>query len=131
MVLGGDNPVHDSLFCELGYSRAVKTRDWKYIAIRYPKEIREKIAQGQKFDGWQGRKIDLPYLVANSHLGFHASRQNPHYFELDQLYDLRKDPREERNVFLKKPKQAKKMKALLTEYLKKFDNRPFGEFIAD
>ena len=130
IIRGGEDPVHDSLFCELGYSRAVKTRDWKYIAIRYPKEIREKIAQGQKFNGWQGRNIDVPYLVANAHLGFHAARLNPSYFEVDQLYDLRKDPREERNVFHEKPKQAKEMKALLTEYLRKFDNRPFGEFIA-
>jgi len=128
IVRGGKDPVHDSLFCELGYSRAVKTRDWKYIAIRYPKAIREKIAQGEQFNGWEGRKEDRPYLVANSHLGFHASRRNPHYFEMDQLYDLRKDPREENNVIEQYPQQAKKMKALLSNYLKRFANRPFGEF---
>ena len=129
IIHGVEESVHDSLFCELGYSRAVKTRDWKYIAIRYPKDIADKIARGQKFDGWEGRKLDAPYLVVNKHLGFFASLNNPNYFQVDQLYDLRKDPREETNVFGKHPRQEKKMKALLTTYLGKFDNRPFGEFV--
>jgi arylsulfatase A-like enzyme len=131
IVRGSDSPVHDALFCELGYSRAVKTRDWKYIAIRYPREVREKIAQGQKFNGWEGRKENRPYLVANSHLGFHAARLNPHYFEADQLYDLRNDPREETNVIEQHPQQAQEMKALLTSYLKRFNNRPFGELVPE
>ena len=131
VVRGGDDPVHDALFCELGYSRAVKTRDWKYIAIRYPKDIQERIAQGEKFNGWEGRKEDRPYLVANAHLGFHAARQNPHYFEMDQLYDLRQDPREEDNVIEQHPQRVEEMKALLTSYLRRFDNRPFGEFVPE
>jgi len=130
IVRGSGGGVHDSLFCELGYSRAVKTRDWKYIAIRYPKAIADKIARGQKFDGWEGRKLDAPYLVVNKHLGYHASRLNPNYFQTDQLYDLRNDPREETNVIEQHPRQAEKMKALLTSYLKQFDNRPFGEFVS-
>jgi hypothetical protein len=64
-------------------------------------------------------------------LGFHASRQNPHYFEVDQLYDLRKDPREEDNVIEQHPQQAAEMKALLASYLRRFDNRPFGEFVSE
>ncbi len=131
IVRGGGEPVHESLFCELGYSRAVKTRDWKYIAIRYPDDVLEKIARGEKFNGWQGRKEDLPYLVRNSHLGFHAALQNPNYFDADQLYDLRKDPREENNVFEQHPRQAGEMKRLLASYLKRFDDRPFGEFVPE
>lgn len=130
VVHGGDEDVHDSLFCELGYSRAVKTREWKYIAVRYPKEIKKKIERGLKFDGWEGRKMDAPYLVVNKHLGFHASRLNPNYFQIDQLYNLKNDPREETNVIERHPRQAKKMKALLAKHLKTFDNRPFGEFVS-
>ncbi|NJN05607.1 MAG: sulfatase-like hydrolase/transferase, partial [Rhodobacteraceae bacterium] len=28
----------DHLYCEMGFARAVVTRDWKYIAVRYPQE---------------------------------------------------------------------------------------------
>lgn len=129
IVHGDDKSVHESLYCELGYSRAVKTENWKYIAIRYPKDIADRIERGRKFDGWEGRKLDAPYLVVNKHLGFHASRLNTNYFQTDQLYDLRNDPREETNVFDEHPRRARKMKALLTAYLRKFENRPFGEFV--
>lgn len=129
IIRGGNKPVHKSLFCELGYSRAVKTKDWKYIAIRYPKAITDKIARGEKFDGWEGRKLDAPYLVANKHLGHYASQVNPNYFAPDQLYDLREDPREETNVIVKYHREAKKMKSLLKNHLMKFHNRPFGEFV--
>jgi len=128
VIAGSNEQVHDSLFCELGYSRAVKTKECKYIAIRYPKDVQEKINRGQKFNGWEGRKLDVPYLVNNSHLGFHASSQNPNYFQPDQLYHLAKDPREEKNVIDQYPEQVKKMKRLLKKYLESFDNRPFGEF---
>jgi arylsulfatase A-like enzyme len=128
VIAGSNEQVHDSLFCELGYSRAVKTKEWKYIAIRYPKDVQEKINRGHKFNGWEGRKLDVPYLVNNSHLGFHASSQNPNYFQPDQLYHLAKDPREEKNVIDQYPEQVKKMKRLLKKYLESFDNRPFGEF---
>ena len=73
-------------------------------------------------------EIPLPYLTRNGHLGHHASRHNPHYFEADQLYDLTKDPREEKNVFESHPNKAKSMKARLKKRLLAFPNRPFGEF---
>ena len=28
-------PIHDYLFFELGFSRAIRTKDWKYITVRY------------------------------------------------------------------------------------------------
>jgi arylsulfatase A-like enzyme len=129
IIAGSDEEVHDSLFCELGYSRAVKTKEWKYIAIRYPKDVQDKIDRGIKFNGWENSKLDVPYLVNNSHLGFHASSQNPNYFQLDQLYHLKEDPREEINVIDKYPEQAIIMKRLLQKYLESFQNRPFGEFV--
>lgn len=129
IISGGNKPVHESLFCELGYSRAVKTQNWKYIALRYPQAIADKIARGEKFEGWEGRSLDAPYLVVNKHLGHFASQVNPNYFVADQLYDLRNDPREETNVVDKYPRQVKKMKSLLKNHLMEFDNRPFGEFV--
>ncbi len=124
----GAGEAHSSLFGELGYSRAVKTRAWKYIAIRYPEEVQEKIDRGETFNGFEGEILEYPYLTQNSHLGHFASLNNPHYFELDQLYDLNADSAETVNVFDQHPEVVAQMRELLSGYLQSFENRPFGEF---
>ena len=71
-----------------------------------------------------------PYLARNNHLGYHASIVNPHYWEIDQLYDLQNDPEENINVYDKYPKVSSEMKRLLSKHLDSFPERPFGEFTA-
>jgi len=124
----GSGEAHSSLFGELGYSRAVKTKDWKYIAVRYPEEVQAKIDRGEKFIGYQGEILDLPYLTNNSHLGHFAAKWNPNYFDLDQLYDLNADSAETVNVIDQHPEIVAQMRELLSGYLQSFENRPFGEF---
>jgi len=124
----GSGEAHSSLFGELGYSRAVKTKAWKYIAIRYPEEVQAKIDRGETFAGYQGEILEYPYLTQNSHLGYYAAKNNPHYFELDQLYDLNADSAETINVIDQHPEVVALMRELLSGYLKSFENRPFGEF---
>lgn len=124
----GSGEAHNSLFGELGYSRGVKTKDWKYIAVRYPEEVQVKIDNGETFPGWEDRVLAYPYLTNNKHLGYHASRQNPHYFEPDQLYDLNADSAETVNVIDQHPDVLQQMRELLSEYLLSFENRPFREF---
>ncbi|MEM1212533.1 MAG: sulfatase-like hydrolase/transferase [Planctomycetota bacterium] len=128
-VLGDSKAAHhDDLFFELGFSRGVKTKRWKYIAIRYPERVQAQIARGEPFAGWQGSEVPNPYLTRNQHLGFHAAKVNPNYFDLDQLYDLDADPREERNIAADHPEVIEAMKARLAKHLGGFENRPFGEF---
>jgi len=127
-LFGSQEPIRDVLFSELGHSRAVKTKNWKYIAVRYPEDVQKKIDAGQKFKGFDGKMMDLPYLTRNGHLGYHASSQNPHYFEADQLYNLTSDPEETENVFASNPEVGEQMKKSLSVELKKFRERPFGEF---
>jgi len=130
-IEGSGKPLRNSLFGELGFSRCVKTKKWKYIAIRYPKAMQDRINRGEKFDNFTGHPpVNRPYLTRNNHLGFHAALVNPHYWEIDQLYDLQNDPEENTNVFDKHPKVAAKMKSLLSKYLDSFPARPFGEFTA-
>ncbi|MEX0988371.1 MAG: sulfatase-like hydrolase/transferase [Bacteroidales bacterium] len=124
----GSGTGHTSLFSELGYSRAVKTKDWKYIAIRYPEDVQEKIDNGETFTAFDGGSNPYPYLTRNSHLGYHAARNNPHYFEVDQLYDLSADSAETMNVIEYYPEVVRQMRDLLSEYLITFENRPFAEF---
>jgi arylsulfatase A-like enzyme len=121
-------PHRHEIFGELGYARAIKTADWKYIATRYPANIQKQIDAGKLFDGFEDRKIERPYLTRNGHLGHFAAEQNPHYFVADQLYDLRNDPQETTNVADQHPEVVAEMKQRLSAQLKQFEDRPFGEF---
>jgi arylsulfatase A-like enzyme len=128
-LFGSPDPVRSVLLGEMGHSRGVKTRDWKYIAIRYPEEVQRRIARGRTFAAFEGHPpLDRPYLTRNQHLGHYASKANPHYFEADQLYDLNKDPEENENVYVRHPEVAQQMKKELAKALRQFEGRPFGEF---
>jgi arylsulfatase A-like enzyme len=122
---GSDAPIQDAVFSELGSARAVKTKKWKYIAVRYTREQEQEIERGHKFPGHQGTFIDRPYYSWNTDLGFHAAEHNPHYFETDQLYDLEADPGEEHNVLVEHPEVAADMRALLRQWLHTFPDRPY------
>ena len=116
------------LFGELGHSRCIKTKEWKYIAVRYPRELQRKVDAGVKFQGFKGVELDRPYLTRNGHLGHYASEVNPHYFDADQLYSLTNDPEEKLNVADNYLEIVKQMQGKLSIELKKFPKRPFGEF---
>jgi arylsulfatase A-like enzyme len=48
---GSKQPLRDHLFAELGYSRGVITKNWKYIAIRYDEAAQKQIAKNRPFVG--------------------------------------------------------------------------------
>ncbi len=123
----------------------LKTLGWDYAASLYVanlKELRNDTLNTHNIDWTVKGALDFPYLVKNSHLGHFSSAQNPHYFELDQLYDLSEDPTEDNNTLydakgVPKPEsqltdaeKAKRrdMQALLTDHLRTFSGRPFGKF---
>jgi arylsulfatase A-like enzyme len=126
---GSDAPIQDAIFSELGSARSVKTKKWKYVAVRYTNEERDAIARGEKFPSFEGAPLsDRPYYAWNTLLGFYAAKNNPHYFEIDQLYDLEADPKEERNVIAEHPETATEMRDRLATWLRTFPQRPYGEF---
>lgn len=121
--------LREETFHEIGFARAVKTLKWKYIAVRYPQEIQRRIDAGEKFPAFGDAPPNpLPYLVANNHLGYHSSRHNPNYFQMDQLYDLENDPQEKTNLIDRHPDVVANLKARLRKHLITFPDRPFGEF---
>ncbi len=114
----------DHLYFELGFARAIYSKGWKYIAVRYTKEqiSRIKKANPEK----------LPKLMSYiNRLGIGVRGANhPGFFDEDQLYNLDKDPDEMKNL-AKNPEykeKIKQMKKLLTQSIKK-QGRPFGEFV--
>ncbi|MBE0674461.1 MAG: T9SS type A sorting domain-containing protein, partial [Bacteroidales bacterium] len=61
-------------------------------------------------------------------LGFRAAGKNPLYFQRNQLFDLANDPDELVNLFDSKPDTALFLWGKLSQYLKSFPGRPYGEF---
>ncbi|MHC4437915.1 MAG: sulfatase family protein, partial [Planctomycetota bacterium] len=114
----------DHLYFEMGSGRAVCTKEWKYIAVRYPKE---QIARIKK-----AKPELLPKLMAYiGRMGIGTrGAQNPGFFDYDQLYNVKQDAKERRNLAGNPDyrEQLDKMREVLRKDLESFD-RPFGEFV--
>ena len=139
-LLKGSPPENwrESLLLEAGYSRAVVSEDWKYIAHRPPAAVLDKMesdriaagkSDGRRHIGWTGR-----YTHPASGMGvrFNADQDFPHYFDPDQLYDLRNDVFEQRNVISnpENTERLNKMKHDMHDYIGRLPHG-FGEFGRD
>jgi len=114
----------DHLYFEIGYARAVATKEWKYIAVRYPRERIEEIQKSEP-----ERLPRLMSYIGRVGIGTRGAEHSG-FFDEDQLYDLRNDPEEKTNL-ARDPKcaaQLETMRRMLLEHLKR-TGRPFGEFI--
>ena len=127
----------ESLYCELGYARAVIKGDYKYYAVRYPDyaknwtpEQRDSVLNRYN-KGREFRNMDIVNRDPKkpfSHLEVipgGGSAENgsygklPGYFDSDQLYNLKDDPNEKKNLAndAKHQKILAEMKAELQMYL--------------
>ena len=114
-------PIRDYVYGEMGPARSIKTKRWNYIALRYTQDQIETIESGHP------RMKQLMGLSG----GVSRARGYPPAFDVNQLYDLRNDPDERRNVASQQRRlsQLDEMKTTLKRELERFDDRPFGEFI--
>lgn len=123
LVMQPQTKWRDTLFLEIGHTRAVCTERWKYIALRYPGDMQKRIA-----DKTLGR---LAYHMDTSlDLQEIALKKHPGYWDADQLYDLQADP-EERVNLVKDPEYAQtvaELRGRLKGWLAGLE-RPFGEFV--
>lgn len=105
-----------SLYFELGFARAVIKGDHKYYALRYPKEAQQwdTLERSRVLEDYnEGRLFRNRHIVNSnpmepfSHLtlipgGMEAEHESygtrPGYFDRDQLYNLRSDPEEMKNL---------------------------------
>ncbi len=121
-ALRGREYRRESLFLEITTERAVVTDDgFKYIAVRFPPEIQKQVDAGRKY-----AHAAEPLELSNT-MG--ADRDFPGYFDQDQLYDLKADPNEQKNI-ARDPKQSDRlarMRQLLRDYSAKLPHQ-FGEF---
>lgn len=150
---GAETEWRDAVFSEIGYTRAVTTERWKYLAFRVPPShdlpLAERLAlQDQELasmmerNGWYAGEADPEARMTHLGLapgGAYMTRLMlyadptpvfmPHYYDADQLFDLHADPGESRNL-ADDPEYAEvlaDMKARLSEHLNTMPG-PFGAF---
>ncbi len=117
--------VNDHLYFEMGYGRAIRTKEWKYLAIRYGKDRFAQIesASLNKLPG------ELAYQGGTKNAARHLPVR-PHYLDPNQLYNLSNDPLEMNNL-AQNPEfqtQLNKMQELMVTKLEA-QKRPFGELV--
>jgi len=120
------------LLLEMGYARAVISGDWKYIAVRFPDDVIEKTKEADRsflaIDGkvWKDPHTGEPKIPQGGHRSF------PAYHDRDQLFNLKDDPYEQKNLAADAAHEEKlaEMKQRLRALLAPLD-RPFGEFKKD
>lgn len=114
------SPLRNEAYLEMGWTRAVRTKRYKYIAFRYPQPIVDEMKRGIRQEA--PNHLDLP---AQGQPNITMQYYNG-YFAADQLYDLQADPNEQFNLAYD-PNYAtvlKDMKARLQRYLSSFSH-PF------
>lgn len=119
----GSEPIRDTLFTEFGFTRAVTTERWKYLAIRYPANPSAAIPGKDGVNAVPGHGFPQVYKMEKA---MHPAFEDP-----DQLYDLENDPHETKNLAAD-PRYAPilaDMKQRLAQWLATFE-RPFGEFLS-
>ena len=114
-LTGRTKKTRDSLFCEIGHTRAVVTKKWKYLAFRVPPSRQQSKAERLRAreeayaenPAKRPKTIDPEARVTHIHRfpggdGTEHSSALKHYaenyFDADQLYDLENDPRERTNL---------------------------------
>lgn len=112
--------IHDALFFEYGWTRAIRTENWKYLALRYSKAAVEL-------------KKEKAYLYHDKTLApmqHEVLLSHPNYWDADQLYNMHIDKIETTNLAYDKAYSdtLELLKSKMEAWLNTFGNHPFGEF---
>ncbi len=141
---GKDFQSRESLYCELGYARAVIKGDYKYYAVRYPEYAKNWTAEQRDstLKSYNHKRELRNMNIVNrdpqkpfSHLEVvpgggaaenHSYGKLPGYFDTDQLYNLKDDPYELKNL-ANSPENQKILADMKKELQKYLDDLP-GKF---
>ena len=112
------------LYLEMGAARATVTKDWSYIAVRHTKEQIATIKRA----ALQNLPRAMSY-IGRLGIGVRGA-DRPGFFDEDQLYNLKSDPKEMKNLAYREDKadRLNEMRDLMQQDLEVI-GRPFGEFI--
>ena len=112
------------LYLEMGAARATVTKDWSYIAVRHTEEQIAAIKRASP----QNLPRAMSY-IGRSGIGVRGA-DRPGFFDEDQLYNLKSDPKEMNNLAYREGQASRleEMRDLMQQDLEVI-GRPFGEFI--
>ena len=144
-VLNGDpDPIHESLYFEMGYTRGILKGDMKYLALRYPEKAQnmslkerkkrlERLNSNLRRRGYEPMTEDPTEPFSHNSLipgGGHAEHKStgekPNYYDHDQLYNIHKDPMELHNL-AEDPAYDQELKQMQDELRDYIDELP-GHF---
>ncbi|MBN2003826.1 MAG: sulfatase-like hydrolase/transferase [Anaerolineae bacterium] len=118
LLTGETDIVHEDLFFEFGYARAVQAGRWRYIALRYPQHLLHAMESGALNEAPNHINDRLQNQMCI------AIEAYPAYFDPDQLFDIENDPDEQHNL-AGDPAYAgvlANMKQRLQRYLETFEH---------
>ena len=104
------------LILENGFSRAVVSGQWKLVLnLLSPSEqaTAQKAASKAQLEASKGCFSFYGQMVGVNQLTYAGPALYPHYCDSTQLYDLRHDPSEQRNVYLDHPRTAERLTKVL------------------
>lgn len=89
LLEGEHTPLREYFYNEIGMTRSIRNGRWKYIALRYSREILRKLASGEmeQLPNHMGRRNNEGAIY-----------QRADYFAADQLYELQQDRYENINL---------------------------------
>ncbi|MCF7847270.1 MAG: sulfatase-like hydrolase/transferase [Kiritimatiellales bacterium] len=151
LLTGKAKTTRDSLLCEMGHTRSVVSKDWKYLAFRVPpSRVRTpeqvKVEIKEYYAGKTGGKAGMVEKIAVANPGYRVTHihrfpggdgtelgnavksRGETYFDPDQLYDINKDPDELENLAAN-PEYKAVLEKMQAEMKKHLANLPgsFGE----
>ena len=125
-LFGGQAPDswRNHLYIELGFGRAIRTQEYKYIAVRYPNEHLSVIRNS--------KPENLPKVMAplnRAGIGTRGSA-NPNFYYEDALFRIDRDRNERRNLIddPESRRALEHLRSLLAQTIQ-LTGRPYGEII--
>ncbi len=124
MLQNGASLDREALCTEVVYQRAVITKEWKYIATRFPVEVAKGVTTENRKD------YSIEGMVAGDR--YHNEDFYPAYYDDDQLYNIVEDYNEQHNLYSdeKYAAEAAKMRELMQEFIGSLPY-DFGEYKAN